>query len=104
MPQASVALYQRKVGSIYCARRRASQSSSSRITNPRQQILVRCGEELPQLTPFGVEANGYFRHKFGVEYALFLSGIGYDQRKIADADAPRNWADAWDLNRYKGVS
>ena len=44
----------------------------------------------------------FARHKFGIEYALFLSGIGYDQRKIADADAPKTWADAWDLNRYKG--
>jgi putative spermidine/putrescine transport system substrate-binding protein len=45
----------------------------------------------------------FARHKFGIEYALFLSGIGYDQRKIADADAPKNWADVWDLNRFKGV-
>ena len=45
----------------------------------------------------------FARHKFGIEYALFLSGIGYDQRKIADADAPKTWADAWDVNRYKGM-
>jgi len=45
----------------------------------------------------------FARHQYGVEYALFLSGIGYDQRKIADADAPKNWADVWDLNRYKGL-
>ena len=45
----------------------------------------------------------FARHPFGIEYALFLSGIGYDQRKIADADAPKTWADAWDVNRYKGM-
>ena len=45
----------------------------------------------------------FARHKFGIEYALFLSGIGYDQRKVADADAPKNWTEAWDLNRYKGM-
>jgi len=41
----------------------------------------------------------FAKHNFGIEYALFLSGIGYDQRKIADADAPKTWADVWDLNR-----
>ncbi|MEO8858265.1 MAG: extracellular solute-binding protein [Burkholderiaceae bacterium] len=45
----------------------------------------------------------FARHKFGVEFALFLSGIGYDQRKVSDADAPKTWAEAWDLNRYKGM-
>ncbi len=45
----------------------------------------------------------FARHKFGIEYALFLSGIGYDQRKIADADAPKTWAEVWDLSRYKGM-
>jgi putative spermidine/putrescine transport system substrate-binding protein len=45
----------------------------------------------------------FAKHNFGIEYALFLSGIGYDQRKIADADAPKTWADVWDLNRYKGM-
>ncbi|NDE41426.1 MAG: extracellular solute-binding protein [Betaproteobacteria bacterium] len=45
----------------------------------------------------------FARHKFGIEYALFLSGIGYDQRKVSDADAPRTWAEVWDLNRYKGM-
>jgi putative spermidine/putrescine transport system substrate-binding protein len=45
----------------------------------------------------------FAKHNYGIEYALFLSGIGYDQRKIADADAPKTWADVWDLNRYKGM-
>jgi putative spermidine/putrescine transport system substrate-binding protein len=46
---------------------------------------------------------GYAQNKHGILYALFLSGIGYDKRKIAEADAPRNWTDAWDLSRYKGL-
>ena len=45
----------------------------------------------------------FARHRFGIEYALFLSGIGYDQRKVSDADAPKTWAEVWDLNRYKGM-
>jgi putative spermidine/putrescine transport system substrate-binding protein len=45
----------------------------------------------------------YAQNKYGILYALFLSGIGYDKRKIAEADAPKNWVDAWDLNRYKGL-
>ena len=45
----------------------------------------------------------FARHKFGIEYALFLSGIGYDQRKISDTDAPKTWAEVWDLNRHKGM-
>lgn len=45
----------------------------------------------------------FAQHKFGIEYALFLSGIGYDQRKISDADAPKNWTEAWDTQRYKGM-
>ncbi len=44
----------------------------------------------------------FARHKFGIEFALFLSGMGYDQRKVSAAEAPRTWAEAWDLNRYKG--
>lgn len=44
----------------------------------------------------------FARHEYGIEYALFLSGIGYDRRRIRDADAPGNWADAWDVNKYKG--
>jgi putative spermidine/putrescine transport system substrate-binding protein len=45
----------------------------------------------------------YAQSKNGILYALFLSGIGYDKRKIAEADAPKNWADVWDTNRYKGL-
>ncbi len=45
----------------------------------------------------------YAQHKYGVLYALFLSGMGYDQRKIAPADAPKNWAEAWDTKKYQGL-
>jgi putative spermidine/putrescine transport system substrate-binding protein len=44
----------------------------------------------------------FARHKFGVEYALFLSGMGYDQRKVSDADAPKSWSQFWDMTRYPG--
>jgi len=42
-------------------------------------------------------------HKYGIEFAMFLSGIGYDKRKFSDAAAPKTWAEAWDTNRFKGV-
>lgn len=45
----------------------------------------------------------YARHEYGVEYALFLSGMGYDQKAIGDAAAPRTWKDFWDTSKYKGV-
>jgi putative spermidine/putrescine transport system substrate-binding protein len=45
----------------------------------------------------------YAQNKYGILYALFLSGMGYDKRKVAEADAPKTWVDAWDLNRYKGL-
>lgn len=45
----------------------------------------------------------FARHDFGIEYALFLSGIGYDRQKIRDADAPGTWADVWDTTRYHGL-
>jgi putative spermidine/putrescine transport system substrate-binding protein len=45
----------------------------------------------------------FAKHPNGIQYALFLSGIGYDRRKIPDADAPKTWAEAYDTNRYKGL-
>ena len=45
----------------------------------------------------------FAKHPNGIQYALFLSGIGYDRRKIPDAEAPKTWADAYDTNRYKGL-
>jgi putative spermidine/putrescine transport system substrate-binding protein len=43
----------------------------------------------------------FAKNTYGIEYALFLAGIGYDQRKISAADAPKTWAQAWDVGRYK---
>lgn len=45
----------------------------------------------------------FAKHEFGIQYALFLSGIGYDQRVISDADAPKNWTEAYDTERYEGL-
>lgn len=45
----------------------------------------------------------FAKNKYGVEYALFLSGMGYDQKKINDSAAPRTWKDFWDTKKYKGV-
>ena len=49
------------------------------------------------------KAPAFAKHAYGVQYAVFLSGIGYDQRKIPDAEAPKTWAEAYDTNRYKGL-
>lgn len=42
-------------------------------------------------------------NEYGVEYALFLSGIGYDKRTYTDSDAPKNWKDFWDTTKFKGL-
>ena len=44
----------------------------------------------------------FAKHEFGIQYALFLSGIGYDKRVISDADAPKTWTEVYDTKRYKG--
>lgn len=45
----------------------------------------------------------FAKHPCGIQYALFLSGIGYDQRKIPDVEAAKTWAEAYDTNHYKGL-
>jgi putative spermidine/putrescine transport system substrate-binding protein len=49
------------------------------------------------------KAPEFAKHEFGIQYALFLSGIGYDQRVISDDEAPKNWTEVYDMNRYKGL-
>ncbi len=39
-------------------------------------------------------------HGFG--YALYVWVIGWDRRKISDADAPKTWAEFWDTKKYPG--
>ena len=45
----------------------------------------------------------FARHDYGIEYALFLNGMGYDRSKIKDEDAPQTWAEFWDTERYPGL-
>lgn len=45
----------------------------------------------------------FAKSKFGIEYALFLSGIGYDRQAIKDADAPQTWSDFWDMTRWPSM-
>jgi putative spermidine/putrescine transport system substrate-binding protein len=42
-------------------------------------------------------------NEYGIKFALFLSGVGYDKRKFSDANAPKSWADAWDTKRFAGM-
>lgn len=39
-------------------------------------------------------------HGFG--YALFVWVMGWDRRKIPDADAPKTWAEFWNTKKYPG--
>jgi putative spermidine/putrescine transport system substrate-binding protein len=43
-----------------------------------------------------------YRRPYGIKYALFLFVIAWDQRKISDAQAPKNWAEFWDTKKYPG--
>ena len=45
----------------------------------------------------------FARNDHGIEYAMFLSGIGYDRSRIADADAPQSWSQFWDVARWPGL-
>ena len=39
-------------------------------------------------------------HGFG--YALYVWVMGWDRRKISDANAPKSWAEFWDMGKYPG--
>jgi putative spermidine/putrescine transport system substrate-binding protein len=43
-----------------------------------------------------------YKRPYGVKVALFLWVMAWDRRKIADKDAPKNWAEFWDTKRYPG--
>ena len=38
----------------------------------------------------------------GYGYALYVWVMGWDRRKISDADAPKSWAEFWDMAKYPG--
>ena len=40
--------------------------------------------------------------QYGFGYALYVWVMGWDRRKIPDANAPKNWAEFWDLKKYPG--
>jgi putative spermidine/putrescine transport system substrate-binding protein len=64
-------------------------------------------ENLFEPLDFGVindsKVPAFAKNKFGIEYALFLSGIGYDGHAIKAADAPTTWSGFWDTQRWPGM-
>lgn len=45
----------------------------------------------------------FAKSTYGIEYALFLSGMGYDRHAVSDADAPKTWAEFWDTKQRPGL-
>jgi putative spermidine/putrescine transport system substrate-binding protein len=45
----------------------------------------------------------FAKSDFGIEYALFLSGIGYDAHAMKAADAPQTWPEVWDTKKWPGL-
>ena len=82
--------------------------------NPQWDIVGLDGSELPRAVKQGllerldpqkvdmskVPAN--LKTPYGYKYGTYLFAKAYDQRKIADANAPQTWADFWDTRRYPG--
>jgi putative spermidine/putrescine transport system substrate-binding protein len=72
------------------------------LTAPEYEIAVK--ENLLEPLDYNVinaEAMPEFaRKEFGIKFVLFLFGMGWDQRKIPDAEAPKTWAEFWDTRRY----
>jgi putative spermidine/putrescine transport system substrate-binding protein len=45
----------------------------------------------------------FAKNEFGIEYALFLSGIGYDGHALKPTDAPQTWTEVWDTKKWPGL-
>ena len=58
---------------------------------PLDRKLVDVGKIFPEYV---------FTHGFG--YALYVWVMGWDRRRITDANAPKTWSEFWDLKRYPG--
>ena len=74
------------------------------LTGAEFDIAVQQGMLLP-LDRKQVDVSKIFpeyvsTHGFG--YALYVWVMGWDRRKITDANAPKTWAEFWDLNKYPG--
>lgn len=43
-----------------------------------------------------------FKERHGIVYFLSMGLMVYDKRKITDADAPKDWVEFWDTERFPG--
>jgi putative spermidine/putrescine transport system substrate-binding protein len=74
------------------------------LTGPEYSIAVRDNILLP-LDKKRVDTSKIFPEyvrSHGFDYALITWAIGWDRRRVTDANAPRNWADFWDMRKYQG--
>jgi putative spermidine/putrescine transport system substrate-binding protein len=43
-----------------------------------------------------------YKESHGVKFSSYMFVMAWDQRKIPDDQAPKNWADFWDTRKYPG--
>ncbi len=43
-----------------------------------------------------------YKQEYGIKFSMFLFVMCWDQKKIPDDQAPKNWAEFWDTKRYPG--
>jgi putative spermidine/putrescine transport system substrate-binding protein len=74
------------------------------LAGPEYEVAVRQNLLLPYDYKVINAANipAEYKRPYGIKYALFLFVMAWDQRKIADAEAPKTWADFWDTAKYPG--
>lgn len=74
------------------------------LTGSEYELAVR--QDLLEPFDYGViDTAGvpdYAKKEFGIKYALFLFGIAWDRREVADAEAPATWPEFWDAQRFPG--
>lgn len=43
-----------------------------------------------------------YKESHGIKFSSYMFVMAWDQKKIPDADAPKNWAEFWDTKKYPG--
>lgn len=73
-------------------------TNSGYITALREDLLEPMDPnqvDTSKLLPAYVKSHGYC-------YATYVWVIGWNKKLVKDADAPKTWADVWDLKKYPG--
>lgn len=72
------------------------------ITAPEYEQAVK--EDLLEKFDYGIINDkglpGFAKAEYGIKYLSFLFVMGWDQKKIPDAKAPRDWEQFFDQKRY----